>query len=217
MNLRTTMIDGKIVDVISEEEFVQNWRSYNEDPAIYNSLAVEYISPDNVSYVLPFRGKTDNLPGIYPDGSLYFINTTNAEQYQTDNLEIVDFRNTNSIKEFLQNNNQIKDMETIVLSDAKDIFIPTIGPRDTPEMRVIKEAVISKHIDINKYAPRFGPNFLNDKRIFRGGTISINKLREICEKLDIQATLELEDKNPNVVNPMSKKITVVLTKDEGES
>ena len=110
------MIDGKIVDVISEEEFVQNWRSYNEDPAIYNSLAVEYISPDNVSYVLPFRGKTDNLPGIYPDGSLYFINTTNAEQYQTDNLEIVDFRNTNSIKEFLQNNNQIKDMETIVLS-----------------------------------------------------------------------------------------------------
>ena len=145
------MIDGKIVDVISEEEFVQNWRSYNEDPAIYNSLAVEYISPDNVSYVLPFRGKTDNLPGIYPDGSLYFINTTNAEQYQTDNLEIVDFRNTNSIKEFLQNNNQIKDMETIVLSDAKDIFIPTIGPRDTPEMRGIKEAIISKHIDINKY------------------------------------------------------------------
>ena len=93
-------------------------------------------------------------------------------------------------------------METDILTDADSIFCPTISNNDSPEMAAFKEAIIAKHIDINKYASRFGENFLNDKRILRTNNITMNKLVSMCKKLDIEAELILRDSKTCQANKM---------------
>ena len=78
-------------------------------------------------------------------------------------------------------------------------------------MKAMKEAINLKHIDIDKYEPRFGPNFNNDKRLLKKDSITFRKLKDVCEALDMKATLKLEDANPNVPNPIGKKIAIDLT------
>lgn len=54
-------------------------------------------------------------------------------------------------------------------------------------------------------------NFNNDKRLIKKSSITFGKLRNICNALDIKATLTLEDKDDEVPNPMKTKINVCLT------
>lgn len=214
LKTRTTAIDGKIVDIISEQEYGNKWRMFSENPSLCASTAVEVRGQDDVNYVLPIRGKSDDRPGVYPDGCIYFAkfpDQESASEYREDQLNIVDFNDIKTVEDFLNKNNQIREMETSVLTDIDSIFIPQIGQNDSPEMKAFKEAIASKRMDINKYAPRFGDNFLNDKRILKTSSITMNKLVSMCEKLDIEAELTLRNAAPDVANPMQKEITVVLT------
>ena len=102
-------------------------------------------------------------------------------------------------------------METTILTDSDSIFTPPMNQDDTPEMRAFKQAIASKHMDINKYAPRFGDNYLNDKRILKTSSITMNKLVAMSERLDIEVELTLRNASDNVPNPMDKPITVILT------
>ena len=129
---------------------------------------------------------------------------------------IVDFNDISTMKDFLSKNAQIRDMESTILSEIDSVFTPSIGENDSPEMKAFKEAIIKKHIDINKYAPRFGDNFLNDKRILKTGSITMNKLISMCQKLDIEVQLTLRDASDDVINPMSEEITTILTKQDGD-
>ena len=54
-------------------------------------------------------------------------------------------------------------------------------------------------------------NFNNDKRLIKKNSITFGKLRNICKALDIRATLTMEDTNPDVPNPMGRKVEVCLT------
>lgn len=213
MDLRTTTLDGKVMDIVSEEEYIKKWRMYAENLSIQFSTAVEIQDENGEDYILPFRNKTDERPGIYADGSIYFLKfpTEEESQYKKKNLEIIDFSDTANIKDFLDKNAQIREMETNVLTDIDSVFIPPMFPDDSPEMRAFKEAVASKHMDINKYAPRFGDNFLNDKRILKTNSITMNKLVSMCNNFDIEAELILRNANPDVPNPMKKEIRTILT------
>ena len=75
----------------------------------------------------------------------------------------------------------------------------------------LKEAVIAKNIDLDKYEQRFGVNYNNDKRLFNRNTITMSKLKTMFDVLDMKATLIIEDKSEEVPNPMGKKIIVDLT------
>lgn len=219
MDVRTTTLDGKIMDVVSEEDYKSKWRMYANNPSIQATTAVEIRGNDGVDYVLPFRNKTDERPGIYSDGSIYFLKYPTAEesQYRKENLSIVDFKDAKDINDFLSKNAQIREMETTVLTDIDSVFIPPMTENDSPEMRLFKEAVASKRMDINKYAPRFGDNFLNDKRILKTNSITMNKLVSMCNNFDIEAELILRDANPDVPNPMGKEIRAILTGVGGEN
>jgi len=219
MDLKTASVDGKIVDIISEQDYLSKWRLYAENPSMGASTAVEIADQNGVKYILPFRGKNDDRPGVYPDGAVYFTKFPDSEaesSYREDSLTIVDFSDVKNVADFLARNSQIRDMETTVLTDIESVFSPQITPNDSPEMRAFKEAIISKHMDINKYAPRFGDNFLNDKRILKTSSITMNKLVAMCEKLDIEAELTLRNAKPDVANPMKKEITVILTNSGGD-
>lgn len=213
MELKTATIDGKIMDVISEEKYRSEYSLYT-NTSITATTAVEVTDRNGVNYILPFRGRTDDQPGIYQDGCIYFTKFPNSEEassYRSDSVNSVDFSDVNNINDFLAKNKQVRDMETTILTDSDSIFMPPMNQDDTPEMRAFKQAIASKHIDFNKYAPRFGDNYLNDKRILKTSSITMNKLIAMSEKLDIEVELTLRNANNDVPNPMSKPITVILT------
>ena len=86
-------------------------------------------------------------------------------------------------------------------------------------MKALKEAVTDKHIDLDKYEPRFGSNYNNDKRIFNKPNISLAMLVRMCNALDIKATLTLEDQQmpdgAETPNPIGRTISVELTSTDG--
>ena len=117
MDLKTATIDGKIMDVVSEDKYRSEYETYT-NPSLISSTAVEVSDKNGVGYVLPFRGKTDDKPGIYPDGCIYFIkypSEQEASQYRSDSVNMVDFSDVNNISQFLDKNKQIRDMEFNVL------------------------------------------------------------------------------------------------------
>lgn len=213
MELKTATIDGKIMDVIQEDRFRSEYLTYT-NPSLAASTAVEVKDENGVGYILPFRGKTDEQPGIYQDGCIYFTKFPTHEEesrYRSDSVNSVDFSDVNNITDFLDRNKQIRDMETTILTDSDSVFTPPMNQDDSPEMRAFKQAIASKHMDINKYAPRFGDNYLNDKRILKTSSITMNKLVAMSERLDIEVELTLRNASDNVPNPMDKPITVILT------
>ena len=215
MNLRSVVLEGKMYNIISKEEYCARWQAYSIEPSLQASTAVE-IKTEYGTYILPFRTKTDERPGIHHYGPIYtitFPTDENFEDYLIDDLEIIDFRNTNSMTDFLSKNEQVRDLESTILANSKnDILVIPITSGDSPAIKALKLAINAKQIDLNAYSSRFGDNFLNDKRILKSGSITLNKLVSICQKLDIEVEIMLRDMNEDVPNPMSIEIHEILTK-----
>lgn len=217
--MKIAPVDGKLLDIMSEEDMIDKWSHLT--PSITANSAVEIQNGDK-TYLLPFRGKTDDRPGIYLDGPICFQKFPEENEddlYNAEKLKVVDFSASKNVSDFLSKNKQVRDMETDILTDVDSIFCPTISNNDSPEMAAFKEAIIAKHIDINKYASRFGENFLNDKRILRTNNITMNKLVSMCKKLDIEAELILRDSKTCQANKMGdgKEIRVILTGGENSN
>lgn len=210
--MRTSMVKDKakivdaIYDVISLEEYYQN-------PSLYTSFTA---INGNDGYLYPIRNRTDNRPGCYPTEAVAFFKPpapSEAHLYSKQN--IIDFKNTESLKEIIINQQRLAGEERSVLTTIDSVFEPPIGENDTPEMKALKQAIIDKHIDLDKYEPRFGPNYNNDKRLMRKESITFPKLRTICDALDIKVSLTLEDATPDVPNPIGRTINAVITGKDG--
>ena len=94
-----------------------------------------------------------------------------------------------------------------------------IQEKDTPEMKLLKEAINRKHIDLDNYKQRFGSDFNNDKRLFDQPSITFFKLKRIADVMDMRIDLTLSDK-PGAANPIGEKLSAQITSsdsdDEGE-
>lgn len=204
MDMKKAKINGRLMSVVSLED-------YNKNPELYtqSSTAIE-IKDQNL--VLPIIGKYDNNPGIYVSSGELFstINVPdNEDEYSLD--RVIDLSDTKNMKELMEKQELIRDIEFEMLTTVDNIFSPKIGENCSPAMRALKTAVIEKKIDINKYGDRFGSNFNNDKRQYNKDTISMQMLERQCNGLDIKATLILEDASEDVPNPIGRKIVVELT------
>ena len=215
MSLIKAKIGDVIYDVISYDEFVKNPTMYGQYDAI----------DGEDGYLYPIRSKADTRPGFYPGGGaidFYKIPTpSESTMYRKDN--IIDFTKAEDLKDVIRSQQALRNAEHTILTTIDNVFAPEIGPDDTPEMAAVKQAIIDKHIDLDKYEPRFGMNYNNDKRLLRRGSITFGKLRSICDALDMKATLVLEDAADDVPNPMGRVITAEITTnapsldEEGES
>ena len=211
MNFKKQTINGKMYNVIDHENYMKNNELYD------NSQTAIEVKINGSDYVLPIRNnKTDNRPGVYNDGCLQFFNIPNKDnekqfkEYSSDNM--IDFSNCSSIAEIMEKQEILRDEEKEILANPDNIFIPNISDKDSPAMRGLKQAIIEKHIDIDKYQDRFGKeNFPNDKRKFKDTDITMFMMNRMNKALDIKATLTLEDKNPDVPNPIGRKIVIDLT------
>lgn len=217
MNFKRSKVEGKMVDVVSMKDLQKNPQLYAS-----GSVAVEVETADKVHYILPYKPNVniqkgpDAKPGVYSMGSagnvICYPDPDDAEEYQP---EVIDLGDSKSMEEFISKQGKLKDIEKQILTTQDDIFRPIITEEDTPEMRALKTAVIQKHIDLDKYADRFGENYPNDKRKFKDSSISLMLLKRFGENLDMNIQIKISDANPNVPNPMGNPITIQLTSPGG--
>ena len=206
-NIRQTVIGDKMYNVVSYTEYCQH-------PEINNnySTAVEMEIGDTKK-VLPVRSPMENLPGLYSKGFMdeMILPEDDDVQYSIEN--VIDLSNSENIEDLMRKQDQVRNIEKEILTSPGDITVPNISRLDSPEMRAVKEAIIAKHMDINKYSERFGSNFANDKRILKTNAITQKMMKRILSNIDVKATIILEDASPDVANPMGKKIEIVITDD----
>lgn len=207
MNIKQTNIDGKLLNVVTYEEFTSNL----ELNANY-STAVQMGD-----MVLPVRSPNEpNLPGIRINGPLYEVTKPDPDDEQYKSSHMIDLSDVKEMEELIKKQGMIRDIEQEILTSPDNITVPNISSLDSPEMRGLKEAIIAKHIDFDKYSDRFGSNFANDKRILKTNSITQKMLKRILRNIDVKATLILEDTSPNVANPMGKKIEIDITENGEE-
>ena len=205
MSLEKAKIEDCIYDVISLDEFDRSPDSYKP-----NQTAVK----GNDGLIYPIRSRTDIRPGFYSSECFDFFRTPPLSQtryYSDDN--IINFRNAASLREVIAAKQRLQSEERSILTSIDSVFTPEIQPNDTPEMKALKQAITDKHIDLDKYESRFGPNFNNDKRLLRKNSITFGKLRSICDALDIRVTISIEDSAPDVPNPIGRTIIADITGD----
>lgn len=189
-------IENKIYDIMSSEEYRNHKDVY--DP--------QFTAIEKDGTIYPVRPKNDNRPGYYPKGTFNFYkDPNNEEQKNYDSNNLIDFSNSNNIKDVIEKATSLKNMESEVLTTPDNIFKPSIKEEDDPEMKLIKQAVIAKNMDIDKYKGRFGRNFPNDKREFNKNNMTLAKIKRFANAFDWKVTMIIEDKDENVPNPMGKK------------
>ena len=199
--IKKAKLDNRLYDVVSLNEYANMKEGLSHNTAIIE---------DGMLY--PLRNKTDNAPGFYDYGVVgRFVRPNESEREKYEASNIIDFENNQDLREIINKQDQLRKMEKEILTNPDNIFIPTIKENDTPEMKGLKEAVISKNIDLDKYQHRFGNNFCNDRRLFVKSEITLAMMKRIFKALDMKGTLIIEDKEGDIANPMGKKITIDLT------
>lgn len=203
--MKKGIINGKVYEIISAQQFKEN-------PVVYSN---NFTAVEEGELLYPIKTNT-NSPGVCIKNKalLKFTKPYQGDENLYSNENVIDFSNPKDMKEVIEKANAFKDLEKEILTNPDNIFIPNIGVNDSPEMVALKTAVIEKKMDIDKYADRFDSNFFNDKRLFKKSEISMGKLRNMCQNLDIKVTLTLEDARADVPNPIGRVITVDLTSNE---
>jgi hypothetical protein len=217
MDLKKAIVEGHMVDVIDFEKLNKNRDLYSSGP-----VCIEVENNAGDKYILPYRDNLNTMekPGVYPlskNGELDLVVYPNKADKDTYQPEVIDFNNTKNIQEYIQKRDQVEKIQRNILVNPDNIFCPPINEEDTPEMKGLKQAIIAKHIDIDKYGDRFGENFLNDKRKMKDTKISLFLLKRMCKNLDMTAELIIKDANPNVPNPMNHVLHIDLTGSNGNS
>lgn len=200
------VINGQMYDLMNYEEFS------NQKEKLSNCAVLEEYNGNQI--VLPNRGNYNGQsnPGIYNAGCIDFVvypDDNNISQYIPS--KIIDMSNNTPIKEMLERKDIIAKLDEPWITSPDNITQFTIAEDDKPEMRCLKTALNKKHVDIDKYAARFGDNFPNDKRQLKNSSATLNIIKRYCDHMDMEALLTLRDKNPNVPNPIGTEITVSLT------
>lgn len=206
MSLEKIKIGNAIYDVISIAEL-------DRDPSAFDPAYTAVKWTDGNIYPVKTLNKLncaqrEFVPGYYMTDCMDFIVPAKSDEYSESH--IINFRDPN-LRNVIAAQQRLMNAERTILTTVDNLFAPEITDSDTPEMKAMKEAITDKHIDLDKYEPRFGPNYNNDKRLLRKNNITFGKLRAICDALDMRATLTIQDANPDVPNPIGRVIVAELT------
>lgn len=201
--LSKAKIGSTIYDIVTYDEYTKNIESYDPD---YTAIKL------NDGYLYPIRKNGDYRPGMYDAGVMnFFIAPSGRDAGIYSQQCIIDFDKASTFREIIQCQQKLANEERSILTTIDNEYTPEIGENDAPEMKALKQSISDKHIDLDKYEHRFGPNYNNDKRLLKKDSITFGKLRAVCNALDIKATLTLQDAAPDVPNPMNRVINVDIT------
>lgn len=209
--MKKAKIGRRILDVIDESEFI---RRSSLNPDIVASLA-EDTAIEKDGHVYPVTKQySKDVTGVTDLGKVLLYSLTeqdkSADEYKVEN--IIDFENVKSLQESISKQNQLMSAERTILVSPENIFTPVIKEEDTPEMKLLKQAICLKGIDLDNYKQRFGSDYNNDRRLFEQNSITFFKLKRLAEIMDMNVSLSLEDK-PGAPNPIGEKLTIQITSD----
>ena len=209
--MKKAKIGRRILDVIDESEFI---RRSSLNPDIVASLA-EDTAIEKDGHVYPVtRQYSKDVTGVTDLGKVLLYSLTDkdksADEYKVEN--VIDFENVKSLQESISKQNQLMSAERTILVSPENIFTPVIKEEDTPEMKLLKQAICLKGIDLDNYKQRFGSDYNNDRRLFEQNSITFFKLKRLAEIMDMNVSLSLEDK-PGAPNPIGEKLTIQITSD----
>ena len=202
-----TELDGKLYDVTKLEDYVKN-------PDVYIS---GHIAIEDDDYMLPIlTGNAINNPnkvGIEVGNAIsrVYLPSTEEDKKKYSKDKLVDFSKATSMSELINMQEAVVDMEKDVLTNPDNTSTYQISEKDSPAMKLLKEAVNSKHINLDNYEHRFGSNYNNDKRIFNKNTVSLAMMERMADALDMKLTLTLQDAKPDVPNPMGTSMSIDIT------
>jgi hypothetical protein len=208
--IKKITLGRKMMEVIDEEEYRRRSRF---DNLLFDDSCIEMNG-----MVYPVQKKFDpTVPGVYDVGPClkYVKPTENADQYRSEN--ITDFGKPQNFKDLIDQQDHLrKGREAILTTKENKVFNPKIAEDDTPELSITKEAIILKDIDIESYRTEFGLDYPNILRLFKdpkNKNITINRMKTVCNAMDIEMTVTLKDKK-NAINPMGKELSVILTRED---
>lgn len=206
INIKKGKADGRIYDVVDFNEYT----NYIQND-IDGDIAVE-----EGDYIYPRRSANEDKPGVYTNDiySEFKHPQTDEEKREYSIKNVIDF-DSDTLADHIVKTTQLKNMEREILTSTGDIFTPPIHENDEPDMVALKKAVTAKGINLNNYAHRFEANFQNDRRLFNKNKMSMDKFKSFLDIFDMKATITIQDKNPDVPNPMGAVIEVDLN-DGGE-
>ena len=211
LSVTKSAANGQVYDVISYDEYGKNFNMYNgrTDVAVSANCRGKDI-------ILPIKGKYSGnpiSPGVYDAGCVDFFNypdETTIERYVPTNT--VHMSNREDIGNLIKSGEIAKRLDEPFITTPDNITNIPIKETDQPEMVALKTALNSKHIDIDKYAGRFGDNYPNDTRQLKLESATLKIIKRFCENCDMDAVLILKDRDKDVPNPMNREIRVSLTK-----
>ena len=201
--MRKIKLGKKIYDVLTEEEYGRRVtlnpdaaKDLASDTAIVKGDTVYPISPNN----------SPNSIGVCKIGPVLLYNKPDdfplKEDYNASN--IIDFENnTGCLREAIEKHARLASAERNILISKDNIYNVNIKETDTPEMKLFKEALNKKCIDIMSYKPRFSSDFSNDIRVIQGDSITFGKLKKLASILDMNIELTISDKE-NAPNPIGE-------------
>ena len=212
LDFKKIVIDGKNMSVVSMDEFNRMYKNKSLD----TDIAVEF----NDDYVLPYSKHIKATPWAIP-GALCVrgvLPTTEEDKEKYSTKRVVNFSSSSSFKDVLNNVYKIKEEKNAGLTIVNDCLHLDIYEEDTPELRIIKQAINDKHIDPDSYKNKFpsSSDFNNDMRALKSASnhsISFFKAKRILNSFDIDGEFIIRDKK-DAVNPIGKEYSIKLTEEE---
>lgn len=210
-------IGGKQYGVYSSDYFTENMNKLKDD----TDCAVE-ITKGQKTYILPIKSNCNNVesPGVYSmDGKLSLITYPDQDEektYMPEGNNVIVFNDHKSLQSLSDAKKKFDESINRLLEvDGGDVYKPPLLETDSAEMRAMKECIIAKNIDLDKYKDRFGANYPNDKRKLKDDNITLNMISRLCENLDIKLDLVFTDVNSDVPNAMNKIIRANIIPGDG--
>lgn len=207
--MKKTRIGKKIYDVIDEEEYI---RRCEVNPDAVKELASDtaILKGDTVYPIIP--NVSDNMVGMCDCGPVLMYSNGENYPYKEDCKaeNIIDFENNvGTLREAIEKQAEFYATERNILISKDNIYNVPIKDEDTPEMKLFKDALNKKSIDIMSYKPRFSSDFSNDIRVIQGDSITFGKLKKLASILDMEVTVSIKDKQ-GAANPIGEELSVVI-------
>lgn len=201
-------INDKLCDVAKLDDYVKN-----PDIYIQGHVAIELEQSDYIFPVINPNNADPNDVGIEIGDTICKVRLpeTDTEKEEYSKSKMVDFNKATSMTELINMQDTVIDMEKEILTNPDNTSIYQVSEKDTPAMKLLKEAVNAKHINLDSYDYRFGSNYNNDKRIFNKNNVSLAMMERMANALDMKLTLTLQDASDDVPNPIGKPMSIDIT------
>lgn len=210
--LKKMPIGKSLYDVYDENE-------YNKRFAVHPESMRE-LEPSSAilkdGYVYPLQNINGEYitPGVKNYGPVFRYQRpiTEEEKEAYNASHVIDFEsNINSCADMIQRTAQLAQAEQSILLKKDNVTEFMIQDEDTPEFKLLKQALTQKNVDLTSYKHRFQAEFSNDLRILtRGNSITFNKLRAIAQATDMEVEVIIRDR-PGCANPIGEELHTIIT------